>query len=107
MKETSLVHIIADGCVLMMHRISKKNDINHGKWIGVGGKFEWGETPEECMRREVREETGLWVDQYRYCGIVTFVSDDDDMEYMHLFTVTGYHDNSGASVRGTYCHSVP
>ena len=97
MKETSLVHIIADGCVLMMHRISKKNDINHGKWIGVGGKFEWGETPEECMRREVREETGLWVDQYRYCGIVTFVSDDDDMEYMHLFTVTAFHDRDQAS----------
>ena len=97
MKETSLVHIIADGCVLMMHRISKKNDINHGKWIGVGGKFEWGETPEECMRREVREETGLWVDQYRYCGIVTFVSDDDDMEYMHLFTVTAFHDRNQAS----------
>lgn len=83
----------------MMHRISKKNDINHGKWIGVGGKFEWGETPEECMRREVREETGLIVDRYRYCGIVTFVSDEDDMEYMHLFIVTGFHDRNGKCVR--------
>ena len=73
MKETTLVHIIKDGCVLMLHRVSKKDDINHGKWIGVGGKFEKGETPEECMRREVREETGLRVDRYRYCGIVTFV----------------------------------
>lgn len=82
-----------------MHRITKEHDINHGKWIGVGGKFEWGETPEECMRREVREETGLRVDQYRYCGIVTFVSDEDDMEYMHLFTVTGFHDPNGAFVR--------
>ena len=52
MRETTLVHLIKDGCVLMMHRISKKHDINHGKWIGVGGKFEPGETPEECMRRE-------------------------------------------------------
>ena len=54
-KETSLVHIIKDGCVLMLHRIRKKHDINHDKWIGVGGKFEWGESPEECMRREVYE----------------------------------------------------
>jgi RimJ/RimL family protein N-acetyltransferase/ADP-ribose pyrophosphatase YjhB (NUDIX family) len=99
MKETTLVHIIKDGCVLMMHRISKKHDINHGKWIGVGGKFERGETPEACMRREVREETGLVVDQYRYCGIVTFVSDEDETEYMHLFTVKGFHDRDGGSVR--------
>ena len=62
MKETTLVHIIRDGCVLMMHRISKKHDINHGKWIGVGGKLERGETPEACMRREVLEETGLRID---------------------------------------------
>jgi 8-oxo-dGTP diphosphatase len=90
MKETTLVHIVRDGCVLMMHRISKKDDINHGKWIGVGGKFEKGETPEACMRREVWEETGLAVDQYRYCGIVTFVSDENETEYMHLFTATGF-----------------
>lgn len=95
MKETTLVHIVRDGCVLMMHRISKKDDINHGKWIGVGGKFEKGETPEACMRREVWEETGLAVDQYRYCGIVTFVSDENETEYMHLFTVTGFHDADG------------
>ena len=100
MKETTLVHIIADGCVLMMHRITKKHDINHGKWIGVGGKFEAGETPEACMRREVYEETGLSVDRYRYCGIVTFVSDEDETEYMHLFTVTGYHDQAGNAVSG-------
>ncbi len=62
MKETSLVHIIRDDCVLMLHRIRKKNDINHDKWIGVGGKFEWGESPQECMRREVFEETGLLIE---------------------------------------------
>ena len=84
------MHIIKDECVLMMHRISKKHDINHGKWIGVGGKFEKGETPQECMRREVREETGLRIDDYRYCGIVTFVSDEDETEYMHLFLVTNW-----------------
>lgn len=100
MRETTLVHLIRDDCVLMMHRITKKHDINRGKWIGIGGKFEQGETPEECMRREVREETGLTVDQYRYCGIVTFVSDDNETEYMHLFTVTGFHDRSGVAVSG-------
>lgn len=98
-KETSLVHIIKDGCVLMLHRIRKKHDINHDKWIGVGGKFEWGESPEECMRREVYEETGLLIDEYRYCGIVTFVSDEEDMEYMHLFVVTGFHDTQGTFVK--------
>ena len=98
MKETTLVHIIKDDCVLMLHRVRKKNDINHDKWIGVGGKFEWGESPEECMRREVYEETGLLIDAYRYCGIVTFVSDEDDMEYMHLFTADGFHDAEGTYV---------
>ena len=100
MRETTLVHLVKDGCVLMMHRISKKHDINHGKWIGVGGKFEPGETPEECMRREVYEETNLYIDHYRYCGIVTFVSDDNETEYMHLFTVTGFHDRDGVFVSG-------
>ncbi|MBQ4177976.1 MAG: NUDIX domain-containing protein, partial [Lachnospiraceae bacterium] len=99
MNETSLVHIIKDECVLMLHRTRKKNDINHDKWIGVGGKFEWGESPEECMRREVYEETGLLIDEYRYCGIVTFVSVNEDMEYMHLFVVTGFHDAEGTFIK--------
>lgn len=91
MKETTLVYIEKDSSVLMLHRIRKMHDVNHGKWIGVGGKAERGESPEECMRREVYEETGLLVDQYRYCGIVTFQSDDDETEYMHLFLVRGFH----------------
>lgn len=91
MRETSLVYIEKGGKVLMLHRTVKKNDENHGKWIGVGGKFEQGECPEECMRREVREETGLLIDTYRYCGIVTFQNDDADTEFMHLFFVTGFH----------------
>ena len=70
----------------MLHRISKKNDINHDKWIGVGGKFEKGESPEDCLLREVKEETGLTLDSYKFRGIVTFISDDDVVEYMHLFT---------------------
>ena len=57
----------------MLHRTKKVNDINHDKWIGVGGKFEEGESPDDCMRREVREETGFTVTKWRYCGIVTFI----------------------------------
>lgn len=91
MRETSLVYIVKEDSCLMLHRIRKEKDINHGKWIGVGGKFEPGESPEECMRREVREETGLYIDKYRYCGIVTFQSDDDETEYMHLFLATDFH----------------
>ena len=90
MKLTTLCYIEKDGCYLMMHRIKKKNDANHDKWIGVGGKFEEGEAPEECLLREVLEETGLTLTQYRFRGIVTFVSDEWETEYMHLFTADGY-----------------
>ena len=75
---------------LMLHRVKKKNDANQDKWIGVGGKFEDGESPDECLLREVREETGLTLTDYRCRGIVTFTSDEWDTEYMHLFTATGY-----------------
>ena len=74
----------------MLHRTKKVNDENHDKWIGVGGKFEEGESPEECMLREVLEETGLTLTAWRYRGIVTFVSDQWGGEYMHLFTADGY-----------------
>ena len=75
---------------LMLHRVKKKTDANHDKWIGVGGKFEEGESPEECILRETREETGLTLTEYRYRGLVTFVSDLWPTEYMHLFTATGW-----------------
>ena len=75
---------------LLLHRVKKKNDLNKDKWIGVGGKFEDGESPEECVIRETREETGLTLTDYRYRGIVTFVSDIYETEYMHLFTATGF-----------------
>ena len=75
---------------LMLHRVKKKNDINHDKWIGVGGKFEEEESPEECVLRECREETGLTLTEWRYRGLVTFVSDQAPTEYMHLFTATGW-----------------
>ena len=78
------------GEYLMLHRVKKKNDVNHDKWIGVGGKFEDGESPEECVCREVLEETGLTLTGYHYRGLVTFVSNEAETEYMHLFTATGY-----------------
>ena len=72
--------------VLMLHRTKKENDVNHDKWIGVGGKFEEGESPEECVIREVKEETGLTLTDWRYRGLVTFVNDQYETERMHLFT---------------------
>ena len=90
MKQTTLCYLERGDEYLMLHRTKKKNDENHDKWIGVGGKFEAGESPEDCMRREILEETGLTVTDYRYRGIVTFVSDIYETEYMHLFTVTDW-----------------
>ena len=78
------------GQYLMLHRVKKEHDANHDKWIGIGGKFEAGESPEECVVREAREETGLTITDYRYRGLVTFVSDRWETEYMHLFTATGW-----------------
>ena len=78
------------GEYLMLHRVKKENDANHDKWIGIGGKFEDGESPEECVLRETREETGLMLTYYRYRGLVTFVSDRWETEYMHLFTATAW-----------------
>ena len=87
---STLCYIEKDGCWLMLHRTKKKNDINHDKWLGIGGKFEEGESPEECLLREVREETGLTLTDYRFRGLVTFVSDEAPTEYMHLFTAAGF-----------------
>ena len=89
MINTTLCYIEQDGKYLMLHRVKKANDINRDKWIGIGGKFEPGESPEDCLLREAKEETGLSVTDYRYRGIVTFVS-GEDTEYMHLFTATGF-----------------
>ena len=91
MRNTTLCYLERDGCYLMLHRIKKENDLNRNKWIGIGGKFEEGESPENCLLREVREETGLTLGSWRYCGIVTFVSDEWGTEYMHLFHSEDFH----------------
>ena len=86
MKQTTLCYIDDGERYLMLHRVKKAHDASHGKWIGVGGKCEADESPDECMLREVKEETGLTVTRWRYRGIVTFISDTWENEYMHLFT---------------------
>ena len=86
MKNTTLCYIEHNGKYLMLHRTKKKNDENQDKWIGVGGKFEAEESPYDCARREIKEETGLENLSLSYRGIVTFVSDEYGTEYMHLFT---------------------
>ena len=90
MKQTTLCYIDNGDSYLMLHRVKKANDASHGKWIGVGGKCEADESPDECMLREVKEETGLEITRWHYRGIVTFISDTWPNEYMHLFTATAW-----------------
>ena len=90
MKQTTLCYLERGDSYLMLHRVKKQNDVNKDKWIGVGGRFEDKESPIDCMQREIKEETGFDVKRYRYRGIVTFVSDVCETEYMHLFTVTDW-----------------
>lgn len=97
---TTLCYIEQDGRWLVIHRTKKENDENADKWIGVGGKFEDGESPEECALREVKEETGLTMTEFRFRGIVTFVSDKWGTEYMHLFTCTGFTGSVGECDEG-------
>lgn len=87
---STLCYIERDGKYLMLHRIKKKNDVNKDKWIGVGGHFEADETPEECVVREVKEETGYTLTSYKYRGLVTFISGNGVTEYMSLFTADGF-----------------
>ena len=85
MKNTTLCYVEKDGKYLMIHRVKKVNDMNKDKWIGIGGKFEERETPFDCIRREMLEETGLVPNKLSYRGLVTFVSNEFGTEYMHLF----------------------
>ena len=90
MLNTTLCYVTRGDEVLMLHRVKKKNDLNKDKWIGIGGKFEGEETPDECLLREAREETGLTLTRWRCRGVVTFLSDTYEGEYMYLFTADGF-----------------
>jgi len=91
MRNTTLCYILRGNEVLMLHRVKKKNDINQDKWIGIGGKFEGDESPDECLLREAYEETGLTLTNYRCRGIVTFLTNCPwEGEYMYLFTADGF-----------------
>lgn len=96
---TTLCYIEKDGKYLMMHRIKKEHDINAGKWIGIGGHFEEGESPEECLLREAKEETGVTLTSFRFRGIVTFTADDNPTEYMCLYTADAYEGNLDLNCR--------
>ena len=90
---TTLCYIEKEDSYLMMHRVKKENDINKDKWIGVGGHFEADETPEECLLREVEEETGLTLTSWKLRGIITFLCDRWQTEYMFLYTADGFEGN--------------
>ena len=97
---TTLCYIEKEGQYLLLHRIKKENDVNRDKWIGVGGKFVAGESPEECLLREVKEETGLTLTRWRFRGIVTFVCPPWPIEYMHLYTADGFEGDIGTCDEG-------
>ncbi len=103
MRNTTLCHIEKDGCYLMMHRVKKKNDLNQDKWVGIGGRFEDKESPEQCNAREVLEETGLTLTSCDYRGIVTFVSDRWETEYMHIFTADKFEGELCECDEGELC----
>ena len=89
-KLTTLCYIEKGDSYLMLHRVSKKHDVNKDKWIGIGGHFEENESPEECLLREAKEETGLTLTSWKFRGIVTFISEGWNTEYMCLCTADGY-----------------
>ena len=90
MKNTTLCYIERDGAYLMLHKASKKNDGNDGKWMGIGGHIEEKESPHDCIKREALEETGLTLIKPIYRGLVAFTSDKYETELMHLFTCTEF-----------------
>ena len=98
---TTLCYLEQDDQYLMLHRISKKNDVNKDKWIGIGGKFEFGESPEDCLLREAKEETGYTLTSYKLRGIVTFLFNDEEAEYMFLYTADGFDGEQTLCSEGT------
>ena len=90
MHNSTLCYVLRGNDVLMLHRVKKKNDINKDKWIGIGGKFEENESPDECLLREALEETGLELTSWQCRGIVTFLTETGNGEYMYLFTADGF-----------------
>ena len=90
MYNSVLCYVTRGNDVLMLHRVKKKNDINKDKWIGIGGKFEFEESPDECLLREAMEETGLTLTSWKCRGIVTFLNEGGEGEYMYLFTADGF-----------------
>ena len=98
---TTLGYIEKNDAYLMLHRVKKKNDVNQDKWIGIGGKFEYGESPEECLKREALEETGLTVTSFRFRGILTFICDLQEPEYICLYTIDGFEGEIGECNEGT------
>lgn len=114
MHNSALCYLLRGNDVLMLHRVKKKNDINKDKWIGIGGKFEPEEAPEECLLREAKEETGLTLTSWRCRGVVTFLNEGGEGEYMYLFTADGFEGtlkvcNEGdlAWVSREFLHSLP
>ena len=97
---STLCYLRREEQYLMLHRVKKQHDMNQDKWIGIGGKLEAGESPEDCLLREAREETGLVLTDYRFRGIVTFVSDQWGTEYMFLYTATGFEGEMKACDEG-------
>jgi len=97
---TTLCYIEREGKYLMMHRVKKEHDINRDKWVGVGGHFEADESPEECLLREVYEETGLTLDSFQLRGVITFISDRWQTEYMFLYTADRFHGEPHESDEG-------
>ncbi len=100
---TTLCYLEKDGCWLMLHRTAKERDVNKDKWIGVGGKFEPGESPEECVCREVFEETGYRLTSWRMRGVLTFVSEGWEEEIIFLFTADGFEGTEHACREGELC----
>ena len=103
MLNTTLCYITQGDKVLMLHRVKKDNDINKDKWIGIGGKFLEGESPDQCLLREAKEETGLTLTSWKCRGVVTFLNDCCEGEYMYLFTADGFEGQLSQCDEGELC----